>query len=102
MLHFIGEPPRLRASSETYLGLPLVVEGEDVVSSPCLALTDQKHPVTLWAGALHQVGRLDPGDGPVEPWVGEQEVVGLLHDLLRQGEGDGAWRTEQRNKWLHY
>lgn len=43
------------------------------------------------------MGRLNPGDGPVEPGVGEEEVIVLLHTLLCQGEGHGAWRGEQRD-----
>lgn len=49
----------------------------------------------LWSRALNQVGCLDPGDGTVEPGVGEQEVIGLLDNLLGQGEAGGAWRAEQ-------
>lgn len=74
-----------------YLCFSLVVKREDVVSPACLTLSDQKHPVSHWARALNQVGCLDAGDGPVEPGVGEQEVIGLLDNLLWQSNGDGAW-----------
>lgn len=79
---------RLRPNS-THLGSPLVVEGEDVVPAAGLALPHQEDPVSFRPGALHQVGRLHPGDGPVEPPVREEEVVAFLEDLLRQGESDG-------------
>lgn len=69
----------------------LVVKCEDVVSPARLTLSNQKHSMSFWSRALNQVGRLDPGDGPVEPGVGEQEVICLLDDLLRHGEGDRTW-----------
>lgn len=81
----------------TNLGSSLVVEREDVVSSACLTLPNEKHSVSLGPGALDQVGCLHPGDGPVEPGVGEQEVIALLDDLLRHGKGDGVWRVGRRN-----
>lgn len=68
----------------------LVVKCEDVVSSACLALSDQKHSMSLGSRALNQVGCFDAGDGPVEPGVGEQEVISLLDNLLWQGKGDGG------------
>lgn len=77
-----------------HLCFSLVVKCEDVVSPACLALSDQKHSVSLWSGALNQVGCLDAGDGPVEPWVREQEVIGLLDNLLCWGKGEGDWRDE--------
>lgn len=80
---------------ETYLCFSLVVKREDVVSPPRLTLSDQKHAVSLRAGALNQVGGLDAGDGPVEPRVGEQEVIGFLGNLLGQGERGGAWLDRQ-------
>lgn len=82
---------------ERYLCFSLVVEREDIVSPACLALSDQKHSVPLRSGALNQVRCLDPGDGPVEPGVGEQEVVSLLDNLLWQGKRDWAWRVAQKN-----
>lgn len=82
---------------DTNLGSSLVVEREDVVSPACLTLPDEKHSVSLGPGALDQVGCLHPGDGPVEPGVGEQEVITLLEDLLRQGKGDGVCRVGRRN-----
>lgn len=54
--------------------------------------------MSLRSRALNQVGCLDTGDGPMEPGVGEQEVISLLDNLLRRCKGDGAWRDEQRNK----
>lgn len=81
-----------------YLCFPLVVKCEDVVSSSCLTLSDQKHSVSLRSRALDQVGSLDAGNGPVEPRVGEQEVIGLLDRKLGQGEGDRTWRDKKRNK----
>lgn len=83
---------------ETYLCFSLVVKCEDVVSSACLTLSDQEHSMSLRSRALNQVGCLDTGDGPMEPGVGEQEVISLLDNLLRRCKGDGAWRDEQRNK----
>lgn len=87
---------------DAYLCFSLVVKREDVVSSACLTLSDQKHAVSLRSRALNQVRCLDAGDGPVEPGVGEQEVIGLLDNLLRWGEGDGGWREEQRNKMVSF
>lgn len=83
---------------EMYLCFSLVVKCEDVVSSACLTLSDQKHSMPPWSRALNQVCCLNSGDGPMEPWVGKQEVICLLDSLLWQGEGDRAWRDEQRNK----
>lgn len=54
--------------------------------------------MSLRSRALNQVGCFDAGDGPMEPGVGEQEVISLLDNLLWQGKGDGSWRDEQRNK----
>lgn len=84
-----------------YLCFSLVVKCEDVVSPASLALSDQKHSMSLWSRALNQIGCLDSGDGPVEPGVGEQEVIGLLDNLLWWGEGEGNWREEQRHVF-HY
>lgn len=81
-----------------YLRLALVVKCEHVIPPSRLALSDQKHAVTFGSGALNQVGRLDAGDGPVEPGVWKQEVVGLLGDLLGEGEGDGTWRGGTKRK----
>lgn len=75
---------------DVYLCLSLVVKCEDVIPPASLTLSDQKHPVTLQARALNQVGCLHAGDWPVEPWVGKQEVVSLLVDLLWQGKGHWA------------
>lgn len=78
-----------------YLCFSLVVEREDVVSPARLALSDQKHPVSLLSRALNQVGRFDTRDGPMEPGVGQQEVIRLLGDLLGRGERGGTcWRDE--------
>lgn len=90
--------PQLYPHTDPYLCFSLVVEGEDVVSPACLTLSDQKHPVSLWPGALNQVGRLDARDGSVEPGVGEQEVICLLDYLLWQGEGDRSCRDDQRRR----
>ena len=83
---------------QTHLGFALVVEREDVVSPARLALSYQKDAVSLRSRALDQVGGLEARDGPVEPWVGEEEVIRLLGDLLRQGEGGGGWRGEQEEQ----
>lgn len=83
------ESPRRLRPEPTHLGSALVVEGEDVVPAARLALPHQEDSVSLRPGALHQVGRLHPGDGPVKPRVREEEVVAFLEDLLRQGERDG-------------
>lgn len=48
------------------------------------------------------MGGLDAGDGPVKPGVGEQEVISFLDHLLGHGEGDGAWRDDQRNKMVKF
>lgn len=82
---------------DTNLGSSLVVEREDVVSPACLTLPDEKHSVSLGPRALDQVGCLHPGDGPMEPGVGEQEVIALVDDLLRLGKGDRVWRVGRRN-----
>lgn len=58
--------------------------------------------MSLWPRALNQVGRLDPGDGTMEPGVGEQEVICLLDNLLGQGEAGGAWRVEQRQSKISW
>lgn len=69
-----------------YLGSSLVVEGEDVVSPPSLALSHQEVAVTSDPRVLHQVRGTHAGDGPMEPWVGGQEVIRLVVRLLRQSE----------------
>lgn len=66
-----------------YLCFSLVVEREDVVAPAGLTLSHQEHTVPLGARALNQVGCFDAGDGSMEPGVGEQEVIGLLGELLR-------------------
>lgn len=87
--HLPVELRRRLRPNPTHLGSSLVVEGEDVVPAAGLTLPHQEDSVPLRPGALHQVGRLHPGDGPVEPRVREEEVVAFLKDLLRQGESDG-------------
>lgn len=87
-------PCRLRPDP-THLSSPLVVEGEDVVPAAGLALPHQEDSMSFGPRALHQVCCLHPGDGPVEPWVGEEEVVAFLEDLFRQGESDRVWRDKQ-------
>lgn len=85
----------LQTFSRVHLCFSLVVKREDEVSPPRLALPDQKHAVAVGSGALHQVGCLDPRDGAVKPGERNQEVIGLLDDLLREGEGDRAWRDKR-------
>ena len=82
LVNHTKKPSILTRQCETYLCFSLVVKREDVVSSACLTLSDQKHSVTLRSRALNQVGCLDAGYGPVEPGVGEQEVISLLANLL--------------------
>lgn len=84
----VESPCRIRPNP-THLSSPLVVKGEDVVPAAGLALPHQEDSVSFRPGALHQVGRLHPGDGPMEPRVREEEVVAFLEDLLRLGESDG-------------
>lgn len=82
-----------------YLGFALVVERQDIIPAARLALAHQEHPVSLRPRALDQICCLDPGDGPVEPGVGEEEVIGLLDHLLWHGEGGRAWRGgDQRDR----
>lgn len=83
-----------------YLCFSLIVKCENVVSPSCLALSDQKHSMTIRSRALDQVGGLDARDGPVEPGVREQEVICFLDDLLRWAEGDGIWRVRCKNNLL--
>lgn len=97
LVNHMNEPYILKRQCETYLCFTLVVKREDVVSSACLALSDQEHSVTLRSRALNQIGCLDAGYGPVEPGVGKQEVICLLAYLLWQGKCDRTWNDEQIN-----
>lgn len=69
---------RAQPTALPYLGSALEVEGEHVLPAPGLALPHQEHPVRVRALQLHQLGRLHPGDGAMEPGVAGQEVICFL------------------------
>lgn len=75
------------SASWTHLGLPLEVEGEDVLSPPCLALSDQEDAVARRASGQNQLGRLKTRQGAVEPLaLAERVLHGLGGHRVREQE----------------
>lgn len=79
-----------------YLCSALVVKREDIVSSPCLALSHQEVPMTTDPGMLYKVGSPHTWYGSMEPWVRGQEVirfiVGVLCEHSKSQRGCGGTR----------
>lgn len=83
-----GPESRSGPPSVSHLGLALEVEGEDVLSTPRLALPDQEHPVARRASSQNQLGRFEAGQGPVEPLaLAERVLHGLGRAHVREQEG---------------
>lgn len=72
----------------THLGFALEVKGEDILSAPGFALSDQEDAVARRASGQHQLCGFQTGEGAVEPLaLAERMFRRLGHRGLGEQEG---------------